>query len=321
MSVKIDVIFPFHRVDSFLLEAIDSLSMSKEVSFRAIVVDDRADQSKNVESLFGKFRNSTIVSTGGGAGYGAALKAGTENSTADVIALFNSDDLVDPMRLALQSKSLTYSDLSIARMERIKANGHRSKSISGEVFSNNYHPAYLLLGSYGANATWCMRSEWWKKNAFFDDDECLDWRIALSAFPTSKITYLESPLYFYRRHPNQITANKKIDSELMAPVYSSWNEFAKLLLGRTFPRAIFDAYGTPWLIGESVQNSEAAIFEKDLINLSKQFDSAIHQNLKSLLHRRNLLLARNKSLPLFDRLKYFANGLPELRKMVTDFVS
>jgi glycosyltransferase involved in cell wall biosynthesis len=319
--MDVDVILPFHRVDRFFFEAIESLSASQGVSMRVILVDDRVDQTESVDAIFKSLKDFTLVSTGGGKGYGTALKVGTQETSSDIIALFNSDDLVDPMRLALQVTSLTNSDISITRIERIRADSRRSRSIAGSQDSKIYHPAYLLLGSYGANASWCMRSEWWKKHSFFDHSESLDWRIALRAFPISKIEYLDIPLYYYRKHANQVTAKKDLTTEIMSATYLAWNDLAKSLLGSYFTRGIFDAYGTPWLLGESFHRAEQEEFTNVLTNFSQKLDPAVKKNINSLLIRRKLLSARNNKLPRKDRLNYFFQGIPEFRKLLIDCMS
>jgi glycosyltransferase involved in cell wall biosynthesis len=319
--MDVDVILPFHRVDRHFLEAIESLSLSKQVSMHVILVDDRVDQTENIKSVFRPLKKFTIVSTSGGEGYGEALRIGTQASSADIVALFNSDDLVDPMRLAMQSRSLTTSEISVARMERINANGRRSRSISGSLVSKTYHPAYLLLGSYGANASWCMRAEWWKRHSFFDSKESLDWRIALQAFPISKIAYLDAPLYLYRKHSKQVTANKDLHTEIMSATYLAWNDLSKSILKKCFTRGLFDAYGTPWLLGEPFQKSESNLFINLMTKFSKNLDPAIQKNISSLLLRRLLLSSRNNKLSKKDRFNYFVHGAPELGKLVSDFVT
>ena len=143
------------------------------------MIDDSLQQNIKISDLPCNFRDLELVKTGGNLGYGLALKKGSEFIGSESIGLFNSDDLVDPYRFKKQLSALGSYDLSITGMYKINQKGAPIAPLTGEIKSKKYDPIYLLLGSYGANATWVMQKTWWLENAFFDSKEALDWRIAI----------------------------------------------------------------------------------------------------------------------------------------------
>jgi hypothetical protein len=318
--MDLDILFPFHRVDKFLAEAIESVNLSNSVNFNLIAIDDRPNQDKDISYLFKSVKNSKILHTSGGLGYGLSLKLGSEVVEAPYTALFNSDDLIDPLRFRKQLSALENSDLSITSLKRINEKGRKSISYSGSITSSRYDPLFLLFGSYGANASWCMHSEWWKKNAFFDSQECLDWRIAMTSFRATNISYLNEPLYFYRKHRSQITANKKIDSSLMDPVYSKWEEFASSSNIKNSSRNIFDLLATPWLFANQAKFSEIDIWVSQIEVLSSELDGDVRENLLKFIHLRYFWASLNRQNKLLDRFYFSAHSFPGLSSLVREAI-
>jgi len=316
--VDLDVLLPFHRNDRYLAEAVDSLCNSSFQKFRVIAIDDRVDQSRDVTYLFKKLGKFDLLRTTGGRGYGRALELGTTAVEASYLALFNSDDVNHRLRFEKQVVSLENSDISITSFKRITSRGKSSSSYAGSISSTAYSPLFLLLGSYGANATWCMRKEWWLKNAFFDESENLDWRIALSSFRNSTISFINEPLYYYRKHSSQITATKNINPERMNVVFEKWRSFAEIYGLPRNTRAIFDAFATPWMAGESLTPEEINIWASAVKGASLNFDSEIQSDLMSLIQRRYLFAVRNSKNSLSSRIIFAIKGSPQIFPLVRE---
>jgi glycosyltransferase involved in cell wall biosynthesis len=317
--MDLDVLVPFHRVDNFFREAISSLGECRGVNFRTILIDDRKDRSQGIMELLQNLKFFEIVKTNGGEGYGAALKVGTSATTADAVALFNSDDLVRPDRFKIQLKALETHELSVSNIGRIDAKGNQTTSLAGRIFTTEYDPIFLLFGAYGANATWCMRKDWWTSNAFFDSKECLDWRIALKAFPNSQICYSPEPLYLYRKHSSQVTSNKLVESNLMDVVYTAWNQFNFSAGMPLASRSIFDFVATPWLHGSLLDLVELDNWSHQLNSILSFKTAEIRKNLKYLLNRRQLFALRQE-LPVFTKLKLAFRGSPAAIGLLKDFL-
>ena len=319
--MDLDVIMPFHRGDEFLYEAVKSLVANTAVNFRLIAVDDRIDQGEDLSRIFSQVKNLELVKTPGGSGYGQALKIGSEYVRADSCALMNSDDVVHPERFIKQLKVLNDAELVVAKMQRIDKKGKRIPSLSGSITSHTYDPCFLLFGSYGADATWCMRSSWWKENAFFDTHECLDWRIGMQTFGNSTIKLLNEKLYFYRKHNQQVTANTSIDSKLFDPVYLQWRTLSNHYELEFGTRAVFDLIATPWRTGEVANKQEIYSWISSVKNQKAIFSSEVYENIENLILRRFIFASRLKMNPRMNRARYFLSGSPALPKLITETAS
>jgi hypothetical protein len=217
---------------------------------------------------------------------------------------------------------LENSDLSIARMQRVDSRGKTSKPRMGELKGNAYHPIFLLLGAYGANATWCMRSEWWAKNAFFDGGACLDWRIALKAFPSAKISYTAEVLYNYRRHEDQVTNRRSFDEAEMTPVYSLWLDYAKRLGLSHAPYEIFARFAIPWnksAIHPTFKYEEYANFRTTLLSCAKELSPTIFHDILHLARRRDAF-AINRHNNFVTQIKLLKNSKEELLSVSSDLI-
>jgi hypothetical protein len=313
MVVDLDVLLPFHRHDKYLEEAVTSINSSKSISFRLIAIDDRPDQSKSLSRLFATVKNLTYLSTEGGQGYGRALEVGSSALNSSHTALFNSDDLLDPYRFKKQLEALSYSELNLTSIKRIDSRGRETASYAGSTRANRYNPLFLLFGAYGANATWCMHREWWQKNAFFDPLESLDWRIAMTSFQNTKLSYLSEPLYFYRKHPTQITANKNPDFDSITPVFEIWREFANTFPFLNNTRNVFNTVATPWILQKKGEYSEISKWIDQVNAYSSQFDSEVSKDLKRIVQRRFIAAAlRTQEISFSGRLAYGIKGSPEI---------
>ena len=315
--MDLDVLLPFHRIDKYFEQAIDSLSATRGLTFNTILIDDRLDKSQEIHSLVKRLKSFDIVRTDGGTGYSNALQQGTTHIKEDCVALFNSDDLIDPSRFQRQIKELDTAELCISKISRIKSNNLNSTSISGAIESKYYDPIYLLLGAYGADASWCMRTEWWHQNAFFDNQDYLDWRIALKSFRKTTISYIPEVLYFYRNHNNQFTKNRVYNNSDLENTHMLWNVLAKSYGLPNFSFGLFSVVATPWRNNPSTNISEIKYFLEHVEQIQLINNSNIAPCLKKLIKRRLLLLARN-SMNFFDKYWLVKQGISELYPLTLD---
>jgi glycosyltransferase involved in cell wall biosynthesis len=315
--MDVDVLFPFHRNDRYLREAVSSLQTTLGVSFRVIAIDDRIDDKTDVTELFRNFKSYDLISTAGGEGYGKALEVASKNISSDIVALFNSDDLVHPKRLSKQVRMLESSEICITSMQRITADNKTSRALSGEIESRTYHPAYLLFGAYGANATWCMRNAWWRQNAFFDNMESLDWRIALATFNNSLISFIPEALYSYRRHSNQVTARKDVPLGSILPVFDSWKKLAEASKLNQATLENFFIYALPWHAGTSTSVEALNEFKASFFENFQSLEKDILDSINNLIQRRFLIALRNGG-NLRERKLLLKAGFPQIPNLLGD---
>lgn len=293
--MDLDVLLPFHRVDKYFKEAIESLSNTQGVSFNVILIDDRLDKSENILKQIIALKNFIIVETEGQQGYGLALKAGSAHIKADSVALFNSDDLMHSLRFKKQLQKLENFDLNITKMNRINSSSKQTISLGGEICSSNYDPIYLIFGSYGANATWCMKSSWWHENAFFDNKACLDWRIALNTFEKTKISFTSEYLYSYRKHENQITNQKNVSKNYMLPVFNDWNKFLVTQNLASYSYETFLSIAAPWIKPDPLSKVEIKKFYVDISNQLPAVSTEVAKDLRALIQKRMIFSLRGQS--------------------------
>lgn len=318
--MDLDVLLPFHRSDKFLEDAVYSLSKSQGVSLNVILIDDRIDKSKNLRKLFQNFEHYKVVETFGGLGYGKSLEVGSKSLESDVVALFNSDDLVDPLRFRKQLIQLNRSDLSITNMQRISEANAKCRSLAGKMTAETYNQVFLLLGSYGANATWCARREWWDHNVFFDSLESLDWRIALTSFQNTVISYLPENLYFYRKHINQITANKSIKQKDLFPIFDLWEKLARDLGLGSFSYDTFSIFALPWNKSVKINFDELQSFVSQIQKYLYGVDQDVSKNVQQLIARRFLFAIQNSGR-ISDKLLSLFAGRSQIAQLTNEFSS
>jgi glycosyltransferase involved in cell wall biosynthesis len=318
--MDLDVILPFHRIDSFFVQALESISNTVEVEFRLILVDDRVNQDNQIHAYIKQFRNVEYVKTPGGVGYAAALETGTQFIATDVVALFNSDDLVHPRRFVNQVRTLNHFDISVTSMKRINEKGRQTSSFMGHLECDTFDPIFLLLGSYAANATWCMRKEWWQKNAFFDNEECLDWRIALRSFRNSEVHYSPEELYSYRKHSLQKTKEKKITPEKMWPVYLEWEKLWKSFDLSPVPYEAFNFLATPWNSGGNYDQLRINEITDALHSAARSLPAVISTEVLSLLRQR-YLFALGAESSVLSSMRFLLHGIPGIPRLIRTMYS
>jgi hypothetical protein len=319
-AMDLEVLLPFHRVDGYFIEAIESLNRSKGVSFRLILIDDRIDRKIDVSPILKSTQNVVLVETEGGIGYGKSLELGTNEASADVIALFNSDDLICENRFYKQIKSLDNADISITKIQRILQNGQESMSKSGTIQISQYDPIYLLFGSYGADATWCMTKEWWTKNAFFDDKECLDWRIALSSFSHSKISFIPETLYYYRKHSMQSSSASNDNNLYMNNVFTAWENFSSELGISNSNKYIFDFFATPWLNFNNEVFIDVFQWANSIREITTGMNNKIQKQVNSFINRRFLIRTINSKSNFNGKIKTFKASNFESLHFISDLI-
>lgn len=281
-----------------MYEAVNSL-LNSTIRTQIIFIDDTPTQSAKIRDLTGTENQLwKILKTGGGQGYGEALRIGSLEVDSRLMALFNSDDLISPQKFEIQLEKLGKSEISLTGIQRINKNGKELRSMTFLPRGLFYDPIFLFLGSYGADATWLMKTDWWREHVLFDSRECLDWRIALKNFHGARISYVPEKLYFYRKHPHQVTAKKDIGAEKMLPVYQEWKNFAQI---RGLPECSYETFAalsTPWNSKSKINIAEFEFFCRDLIKIAGTLPQGIRDDVENIIRRRYLMLLKNQKLDL-----------------------
>jgi len=312
MFPVVDVILPFNRVDDYLLLAVKSVFASVGIHVRLILVDDRLDSSDPIPALPGQ--NVVILRTAE-RGYGNAISVGLREVSSEFFALMNADDLIHPNRLSRQIRDLikTNSELSIGRVIKFNNSGIVVSQKLGNLRGRTYSAGALLLGAYGANATWCCRTS--VINAWtFSVKPATDWITALNYFEHTQITYSSSAIYFYRQHSSQVTKSKSYFRNSFQDVYPSWADLCRRLSMPVLDEATSVLVAAPWAVSAKPSH-EKVIASMNWLN---SFETLTHHRYSNLVNRRMLFLMRNATgingitpLEFFSALKGLSSYLIE----------
>ena len=216
----IDVILPFHVVNSYLREAIKSVERSTGVNARLILVNDTG--SGSYLELYTPSIQAIEVYTDS-PGYVSALAKGILSSSSDFIGFLDSDDITSPARFARQINHLLEdgADLSTGVLQTMNAKGKviPKRPILGKIPSPKNPRELFLLGSHGADSALVGRGDFirkeWKSHANFPAS-LADFGWFFSLPPTTKVVHTHDAIYFYRSHNLQISRTNRL---LM-----NWNE-------------------------------------------------------------------------------------------------
>lgn len=228
----VDVILPFHRIDSFLLDAIDSVMKSADIDVHIFLVRDDANGVYDYQSLNKLLNhleenqyNFTLVSNRKG-GYANAFEVCRLELTAPYVALMNSDDLVSKDRFSIQRRVLVESEAQICVARLIKFRGQIENYVpfmTGDIGWLGFSVRTLLCGPYGADATWFMCRNTFLEHFYMDPSiRAGDWMLALELSSSITFVFASEAKYFYRVHTQQVTAQKIQHRSVFDEIYSQW---------------------------------------------------------------------------------------------------
>lgn len=226
-NLELSVLLPFHRADEYLNLAVESCLKTTGCRIEIVLIDTR--NLKEPELHFNNHTSHLLRTVDApNADYYSALKVGLDSSNSQYLALMNSDDLVASSRFKIQLEELkrSKSNLCIAEMQKFSKDTSKSlPSILGTFVVNDYSSEFLLLGSYGANATWLFEREWAITNdVFLNCGDKSDWKSALRNFSKTKIVSLSDELYYYRLHKLQTTKKVVSDNRELEIALNEFNQ-------------------------------------------------------------------------------------------------
>ena len=228
---QISIVLPFHRLDKLFFDALDSCYKSKDCLIEILLVDTRTKIESN-NSLALNLPKFVKLINASGCSYMEALAIGINNSRTDYIALMNSDDLIATDRFVKQlgEISVSNSDVCICNIRKFSKNPKRKiPATLGDITDSRHYLEQLLLGSYGADATWLFKRLWAKKNNVFQDpNDVSDWSTAMRVFKDAKICKVDEELYFYRMHNLQTSKKSSNNTRLLERNLQTLNSYLGL---------------------------------------------------------------------------------------------
>jgi glycosyltransferase involved in cell wall biosynthesis len=281
---EVAILLPFNKIDEYFLSAVESVLASEDVSTRILLLDDRVDSAADLPKL--PIGTCTILRTSS-RGYGNAISEGLRQINTEFFALMNADDVIHPRKLITQILDLESrsADLSVGKIVKFNNSGKIITQSLGHLTKGEYTPSVLLLGAYGADASWCGRTDKvksWK----ISNDLASDWITALENFSDLKIVYSPKALYFYRQHHTQMTKTNNYKNFAFDEIYKSWN-FMNLRQGyRLVTKDVAKLVVAPWIVSDqsntdSIKNASAWL---------REFNLSTHKRYAILVNRRYAFL-------------------------------
>lgn len=252
-------------------------------------MDDRVENVKPVDvpSSISAGSVSLEIHKTTGQGYASALNESKQYLKAEWIGLMNSDDLISQNRFSLQIEKIIESetDLSICALQKFGSKG-RIPSLAGVIDPNIFDYRFLLLGAYGADATWVARTSTFRAINFPDLTLGSDWCAAIENFPGLKVSGVSESLYFYRMHSDQVTADKTNLLLEIEPIFQRWTNLSKKLNLPTVSREAFISISMPWLTSRI-----SKVVEKEVLIWFREFEK-LFTNKQQLKFSRRLIKRR-----------------------------
>jgi glycosyltransferase involved in cell wall biosynthesis len=295
---NVEILLPFNKIDEYFVTAVKSVLASKEVRTQILLLDDRVDTSAGLPEL--PIETCRILRTSI-RGYGNALSEGVHHLNSEFFALMNADDLIHPRKLITQILDLESrsADLSVGKIVKFNDSGKIITQSLGHLTKGEYTPPVLLLGAYGADASWCGRTEKvksWK----ISNDLASDWITAFENFSDLKIIYSPKALYFYRQHDTQMTKTNDYKNFSFDEIYKSWYFMNSRLGYQSLAKDVAKLVAAPWIVSDhsntdSIKNASAWL---------REFNFSTHKRYAILVNRRYAFLfflaLRNRRLLVQD---------------------
>ena len=327
IQVNVDIILPFHKIDDYLLEAIESVKASKRVQAKIIAVNDSGMDI--LPDQIGLNDSDQLVKSNS-PGYLGALATGVQASKSEYIAFQDSDDFCDVHKLWKQANYLEINQLDLVTCQLIRTDKNGRVLSKNPIFGRipkDYSPSRkLIFGPHGADSTIfgkasVIKDSWAIHSSFAPTFADYGWLLHVQN--SKKLGHCEDAIYYYRSHMGQMSRGhknlmewnninplwiKNLKKELQ---YSSSleNVFSKL---EEYPRVGLSIAFPAWLPRlNQIEKSVLSTFIKIILNRNPQNGN----NMRNLLYRRAFLATRGREI------RYWLYGLRMLLNLLYAYAS
>jgi len=161
MMKSVAVVIPYRGDLTHLREAVHSVRESSWTEFKILVFDDNSEPQ-----VLDDFLNDDEYFPTGGIGLPAVIEYSKQFVFEDYVAILAGDDLMSSDRLQLQIKVIEqeFSEVCLSRMQKFSLNHEKLEILSGNPEIETFTKVWLLLGSYGADGTILMTTDFYKKS-------------------------------------------------------------------------------------------------------------------------------------------------------------
>lgn len=204
---KVSVVVPTYNREEYICETIDSILAQTFTDFEVVIVDDGSKD--NTLAKLEQYGNKIKVVRQPNSERAVARNNGVQNSTGDLIAFVDSDDVWIKDKLEKQVEVLDNNPdviCSNGLCLRIDENSNKIQTAkrqtvghSGDVFEE------LLFRNFIVSPTPVVRRAYFEKSGGFETKYIPyeDWQLWLKVSTLGKFHYLNRPLAYYRVHSEQ----------------------------------------------------------------------------------------------------------------------
>ena len=207
----ISIIIPVYNVEDFLYECVDSVIFQTYTNLEIILIDDGSLDNcpKICDEYAAKDKRITVIHQKN-QGLSAARNAGIQIAKGEYLSFIDSDDKVHPDYINDLYKALNNSSYKVSMCKNISF----INSIPAENSRNNGQKEIQLTDIFSIENAMCAWGKLFHKSLFEDilfplqklhEDEFVIFKIL---FKAGKISFCESPLYYYRTREGSIMRNK-----------------------------------------------------------------------------------------------------------------
>lgn len=216
---KISVIIPCFNCEKFLKEAIKSVLDQTYKNLEIIIVDDGSKNPKKIEKIVKSFKKNNIklIKHKKNLGLASARNTGIKNSSSELIAFLDADDLWSKTKLEKQIKFIKKNSfiftnwytfyrnkktkkIFFKKKEFKKLNNLDNKKLLKLFIKKNFGNSSSIF----AKKRVLLELNGFDKNLKSSEDYDL-WLRAL--IKNKKFYFIEEPLTFIRIHKNQMSKN------------------------------------------------------------------------------------------------------------------
>ena len=221
----IEVIIPFHKVNQDLLQAIESVKQTLDVSTRIIAVND-SGLSLAKESL--QLRSGDILILSEESGYLGAMASGVKASTSSYVAFLDSDDLIHPLKLSEQYKDMSDNNRDLVSCKIVKFSDSHLNFLDfhllGSIPIGLSQQEKLIFGAHGADSSILVKGSilrsTWPSHARFPS-HLADYAWLLTNLPGLNVGHIAEPRYYYRSHALQMSRTPNLNKD-WGEVHELW---------------------------------------------------------------------------------------------------
>jgi glycosyltransferase involved in cell wall biosynthesis len=222
---SLTVLLPFKGENSYIFEAISSIFYTDTLDIKLCLIyhDENYEFLEKLKLFCKKYNNVSFIKVDK-SGLAHALNTGILNSSTELIARLDSDDLVIPGRFEKQIEYLNnYKNVAVvgSQVEYIDQNGQHKGFSRYPVGIEEVRDGFLL-GSQVAHPSVMLRksaiikignySEYYSENKTSIVEDLYLWMRVLDLF---EIANIDEPLTKYRQHEGQVSnSNQLVINEL-----------------------------------------------------------------------------------------------------------